>query len=190
VRCTGISGGTWNRDGVIVFATTGGAALKKVSASGGVATAATSLAEGYGAHWRPSFLPDGRHFFYRVATGGIYVGSLDSPERMLIIKDPDNNNVLYSQGHLLFLRDRTLMAQPFDVNRLALTGEPVPVAEQIQTTGFPPSAIFSVSGQASSPISQQRPKAARNWSRSIAQARHPFEPSQRSGNVWRPRIVA
>jgi hypothetical protein len=64
---------------------------------------------------------------------------------MLIIKDPDNNNVLYSQGHLLFLRDRTLMAQPFDVNRLALTGEPVPVAEQIQTTGFPPSAIFSVS---------------------------------------------
>ena len=47
--------------------------------------------------------------------------------------DVSSTNVIYSQDHLLFLRDRTLMAQPFDPARLVLSGDPFPVAEQIQT---------------------------------------------------------
>src|SRR5437879_1954814 len=113
-------GGTWSRDGVIVFAT-GISGLQKVSASGGVPTAATALGAGEAGHRRPFFLPDGRHFLYFAAArlgtpgrGSVYVSSLDSAERKLLINS-DSVNVVYSQGHLLFLRETTLMAQPFDV---------------------------------------------------------------------------
>jgi Tol biopolymer transport system component len=142
------SGGTWSRDGMIVFSPTNTSALQKVSASGGVPTAATVLRAGEGSHWRPFFLPDGRHFLYRAITGSaelpIFIGSLDSTEGNFLLNS-GSNNVLYSQGHLLFLRDTTLMAQPFDSERLVLTGEAVPVAEQVQTQGTPPYGIFSAS---------------------------------------------
>jgi len=144
-------GGTWSRDGVIVFAPTNTSALQKVSAAGGVPTAATSLAQGETSHTQPSFLPDGRHFLYRTGAAApnpglsIYLASLDSAERKLLL-NTDSANVLYSQGHLLFLRETTLMAQPFDARRLELTGEAFPIAEQIQTTaGAPPYGFFSAS---------------------------------------------
>ena len=55
-------------------------------------------------------------------------------------------NVLYAQGHLLFMRETTLMAQPFDARRLVLAGDAFPIAEQIQTTPtIPPYGIFSAS---------------------------------------------
>jgi serine/threonine protein kinase len=143
-------GGTWSRDGVIVFNPGNRTALQKVSASGGAPTAATVLAQGEVGHYRPSFLPDGKHFLYRGSTGSemsgpIYLGSLDSPERKLLLT-ADASNVFYSQGHLLFLRETTLMAQPFDLRRLALTASAFPIAENIQTQGnFPPSGVFSAS---------------------------------------------
>ena len=62
-------GGTWNRDGVIVFAPTPSSALQRVSAAGGVPTTATTLAQGETVHMRPFFLPDGQHFLYRPSTG-------------------------------------------------------------------------------------------------------------------------
>jgi eukaryotic-like serine/threonine-protein kinase len=144
-------GGTWSRDGVIVFEAAYPAALQKVSASGGVPTAATTLGRGEFGHVRPFFLPDGRHFLYRVHTnvsevgGPLYLASLDSAEHKLLL-NVDSSNVLYTQGHLLFLRETTLMAQPFDAQRLVLTGEALPIAEQIQTQNSPPSGVFSASG--------------------------------------------
>ena len=145
-----IRGGTWSRDGVIVFGPTATSGLQKVSAAGGVPTAATVLGQGEVGHVQPTFLPDGRHFLYRANTTGpgpgwpVYVGSLDSAERKLLLNS-DSQNVLYSQGYLLFLRERTLMAQPFDARRLALSGDPFPIAEQIQIQGTPPNGVFSVS---------------------------------------------
>src|SRR5205823_3085497 len=101
---------TWSRDGVIVFAhaaITGGPLLK-VSASGGVMSPATVLGKGETFHLRPAFLPDGRHFSYRAAGGGglqsVYIASLDSPSRTLLFENPDTSNVVYANGHLLFLR--------------------------------------------------------------------------------------
>src|SRR5262249_12290967 len=43
------------------------------------------------------------------------------------------SNAIYAQGYLLFLREGTLMAQPFDPARLVVTGEAIPVAERVQT---------------------------------------------------------
>jgi serine/threonine protein kinase/Tol biopolymer transport system component len=142
-------GGTWGRDGVIVFNPANLVALQKVSESGGVPTAATVLGQGETAHMRPSFLPDGQHFLYRAytgtAAGPIYLASLDSTERKALLS-VDSQNVFYTQGHVLFLRETALMAQPFDPRHLVLTGEPFPIAEQIQTTGTnPPYGVFSTS---------------------------------------------
>ena len=73
------------------------------------------------------------------------MASLDSADRKLLLT-ADANNALYSQGHLLFLREATLMAQPFDAQRLELAGEAFPVAEQIQLgQNVPPNGFFSAS---------------------------------------------
>jgi eukaryotic-like serine/threonine-protein kinase len=141
--------GTWNRDGVIVFAPTPSSALQRVSAAGGVPTAATTLAQDEAVHMRPFFLPDGQHFLYRPSTGPgggpAYVGSLNSFERKFVL-NADSSNVVYSQGYLLFLRESTLMAQPFDAQRLVLTGDAFPIAESVRDSGtINPSGIFSVS---------------------------------------------
>jgi hypothetical protein len=117
-------GGAWSPHGVIVFAPRNPLALQKVSASGGVPTAATVLGPGEMGQRRPFFLPDGRHFLYYALTSGgagsgsIYLASLDSNERKLLLNS-DAGNVLYSQGHLLFLREATLMAQRFDTRTRA-----------------------------------------------------------------------
>jgi eukaryotic-like serine/threonine-protein kinase len=127
-------GGSWSREGVIVFspANTNGPILR-VSSSGGVASPVSSEIGSL-----PWFLPDGQHFLFqaptRVAASGEYLihcGSLDGSKSKLV--GTGSSNALYAQGHLLFVRDGTLMAQPFDVQRLVTAGEAVPVAEQIET---------------------------------------------------------
>lgn len=85
-------------------------------------------------HRHPWFLPDGRHFLYASVVNGvsgatIYAGSLDSPESRIVVQA--NSNAVYASGNLLFLRDATLMAQPFDPNRLVTTGEAIPIAVMI-----------------------------------------------------------
>ena len=133
---------------MIVFARTQASPLQKVSASGGEPTAVTVLEKGETAHWRPFFLPDGQHFLYRAAVGGVggpaYLASLDSADRKLLL-NADSSNVLYARGHLLFLRERTLMAQPFDARRLEPAGDAFPIAEEIQTLGPVMLGVFSAS---------------------------------------------
>jgi len=132
-------GGTWNRDGTIVFAPTIAGPLYRVSASGGVPARVTTVARpgsGQGHRW-PSFLPDGKHFLFFVdwsapedkQGNGIYVGSLDPGEPKLVSSEL-SGTVLYASGNLLYVRDRSLMAQPFSVDRLETTGPPVPIAQQ------------------------------------------------------------
>ena len=128
------AGGTWNRDGVIVFSQPGG--LFRVSAAGGEATPVTNVEESRGetAHLLPRFLPDGRHFLFLVQSrmpeiAGVYLASLDSAESVRLLSTTVKAE--YSLGHVLFLREGTLLAQPFDATRLELTGEPFPVAEQV-----------------------------------------------------------
>jgi serine/threonine protein kinase len=143
-------GGTWNADGVILFADEptatmrpASAGLRRVSASGGVAAPATRS----GAF--PHFLPDGRHFLYMqlgVSAPGVYVGRLDAdePKRILpalvTLVGSQRINVngpvraTYAAGHLFYLdnSDRTVMAQAFDVRRLQLSGAAMRIAENVE----------------------------------------------------------
>jgi Tol biopolymer transport system component len=143
-------GGAWGADGVILINPAINSPLIKVPASGGTPQPATTLVDGDGDHRQPSFLPDGRRFIYEAAAGGVgtvYAASLDAPGRTMLLK-VDSSDVVYSAGHLLFLRGTTLMAQRLDLDRLQVTGDAFPVAEQIQTTrpggpGGLPYGLFS-----------------------------------------------
>ena len=138
-------GGTWSSQGIIVFAPGARSPLLKVSASGGAATPATRLAAVEPGHFRPSFLPDGRRFLYYVANfGGIYAGSLDSDLRKLLFASADTATAQYSNGHVLLLRQSTLVAQRLDLQQLTLLGDAIPIANGIER-GDPPVGMFSVS---------------------------------------------
>ena len=147
-------GGSWSRDGVILFSPLYG--LYRVSQDGGVPTpVATSLVgtrqelQVERTRMSPHFLPDGRHFLFaapshRPETRGIYLGSLDSAETRRLLRD--ESHVAYAPpGYLLFIRDWTLMAQPFDAKRLQITGEPFPVADQLANVVHGMKGSFSVS---------------------------------------------
>jgi Tol biopolymer transport system component len=137
--------GAWNRDDVIVFGDNP-AGLFRVPASGGVPVQITALdpARHEDYHYCPSFLPDGRHFVYtRRSTdpgkSAIYLGSVDAKPEQQSSKPlvASNSQPVYAPsadpgaGYLLFVREGTLMAQPFDNRRLEMKGQPAPVADQV-----------------------------------------------------------
>ncbi len=145
-------GGTWSREDVIVFAPETSGGLYRVSASGGAATPLTKpdTSKRENTHRWPSFLPDGRHFLYLVqgSTGegrtyNIYISSLDGKENNLVLRA--GSNAVYASGHLLFVRESSLMAQPFDVKGRQVRGDAVPIAEQVQFDGTVFRGTFSVS---------------------------------------------
>ncbi len=131
-------GGTWNSDGVIVFAPGITGPLYKVPAAGGTPEAVTKVGLGGSEshHW-PFFLPDGNQFLYFVnwsgpsdaQRNGVYATSLGADTPRLVFSDI-TGNVLFASGYLLYVRDRTLMAQPFDVSRLQTTGPALPLTQQ------------------------------------------------------------
>jgi serine/threonine protein kinase/Tol biopolymer transport system component len=126
-------GAAWSRDGVIVF-TPRPNQLASVPATGGPVTPIVTEDRVQGPvllAW-PDFLPDGRHFIYVAQRqssddSGVYVASLDSKETKLILR-ADMQAKYAAPGYLLFMRDDTLMAQPFNLRRLELYGTPSAVA--------------------------------------------------------------
>jgi Tol biopolymer transport system component len=137
-----ILGGSWSREGVILFGTnTGG--LYRVSQAGGVPGKVTEADTSAGeiGHLRPWFFPDGRHFLYvtrmRNNEGdAIWLASLDSKERKRLVTSRQTGAYVppvppAERGHLLYLQETTLMAQPMDPRRLELVGDPFPIADQV-----------------------------------------------------------
>jgi eukaryotic-like serine/threonine-protein kinase len=126
-------GGTWSKDGVIVFTPDYRTALVQVSAQGGEPKPVTMKTEGADERHRyPSFLPDGRRFLFLrepnndLGNRGMWVGSLDSPEIKPIL--PDYSPFVYAPpGHLVFVRNDALVAQAFDAARLTVAGDAVPI---------------------------------------------------------------
>jgi len=148
-------GGAWNQEDMIIFSDRF-SGLFRVPASGGVPVQVTAVdqANQETAHNFPFFLPDGRHFVYTrrlrdETKSAIYLGSLNArPEQQSSTPLVNSNwNPMYAPsvaagiGYLLFVREGTLMAQPFDNRRLELTGQAAPVAEHVGD-----GRAFSVSG--------------------------------------------
>ncbi len=147
-------GGTWSRDGIILFAASTNTPILRVSAAGGSPAVVTTLdtARHENSHRWPLFLPDGRHFvfFARAASGGanesdaIFAASLDSTEPMKVVVHA-SSSMAYAGGMLIYMREQSLMAQPFDADRLQTSGDAFPIAEQVQYDGSFNRANFSIS---------------------------------------------
>jgi len=143
--------GSWNREGIIVFAPTFNGPLYRVSTEGGTPVQVTELdaSQQEVSHRWSQFLPDGRHFLFFVKSPretvlGGYVGSLDSKEKKLVIRNA--SNVVYAPPrYLLFVRENTLMAQAFDLKNLTVSGDAVAIAQGIQVNPPYGRAILSVS---------------------------------------------
>ncbi len=150
------TGGSWNRDDVIVFAQSiDGGSLRRVAAAGGV-PADVVKAQGAGFTRHPVFLPDGRHFLYTIQFGpseqtGIHVGSLDQKgENRRILPDVSNAQFAPSErsgqpGHLLFVRQNTLMAVPFDASSAQVSGDVFPLADGLGVSPLNAYAPITVS---------------------------------------------
>ena len=144
-------GGAWNREGVIIFCPTPPAPLFRISASGGEATPihTVDMAQGFASRWLPNFLPDGRHYLYLTAIrtgvqGELRVGSLDSNDSKPLLS-VYSNAVYAPPGYLIFRREATLMAQHFDADKLAVAGDPFPIAEDVGFDATSYQGLFSVS---------------------------------------------
>jgi Tol biopolymer transport system component len=147
-------GGTWNRDGEIVFTPDSlGLGLFRVFSWGGSPVEITKLdpSRFEESHRWPVFLPDGKHFLYLAANfsgqlenNAIFLGSLESKERRLLVST--SANAAYAEpGFLLYLRDRTLVAQPFDRRRYVLSGEPHTLSDEVLYFAQVDRAVFSAS---------------------------------------------
>jgi eukaryotic-like serine/threonine-protein kinase len=142
-------GGTWNREGTILFTPTNTSGLMRVAAAGGPATPVTRVAAGQSSHRWAAFLPDGRHFLFMVTLGqpetrGVYVGSLDGGEPTRLLAS-DAAAVYAPPGYLLLVSQGVLSARPFDPVQLAITGEPIPIAPVVAAPSGVGQRVFSAS---------------------------------------------
>jgi Tol biopolymer transport system component len=129
-------GGAWNGDGVILFGAKQYGPLYRIAATGGTPVPATKLAEHEDSHNWPSFLPDGRHFVFladasSTPSHSIRLGSLDSQESVKLVPAAVTNVGFAPPDWLLFVRAGTLVAQRLDVKGAKLSGNPIPLGEQI-----------------------------------------------------------
>jgi Tol biopolymer transport system component/tRNA A-37 threonylcarbamoyl transferase component Bud32 len=148
-------GGTWNREDVVIYAPNVYDPLFRVSAAGGDARQLTKFVDptkDFSHRW-PCFLPDGRHFVFLKwgatprptrTQDAVYVGSLDSDETTFLFQA--SSPVAYAPpGYLLYLRDDTLMAVPFDARSRRVTGTAVPLVARVLCYSNTGSGAFSVS---------------------------------------------
>jgi Tol biopolymer transport system component len=130
------TGGAWSRDDVILFTSSSPRQIMRVSAKGGAP--APTHAETY----FPAFLPDGKHFLY-LRQRSLYVRPVDGGAEQTLLENA--GNAVVASGHLVFVRESTLLAQPFDAERRSLTGEPFPLAENLEVNTGSGSGAFAVS---------------------------------------------
>jgi Tol biopolymer transport system component/tRNA A-37 threonylcarbamoyl transferase component Bud32 len=153
-----VNGATTNGQGTMLFATSLAGPILRVSAGGEPPIPATEIAKGETAHRFPQFLPDGRHFLYFRASSdanqaGVYVGLVDAkPEAQSLKRILATNRQAYyvrsaggGSGRLIFLRESTLFAQPFDPTRMELSGEALQVADGVDSFPGVSYGMFSVS---------------------------------------------
>jgi Tol biopolymer transport system component len=151
-------GSAWSRDGVILFGQ-GRFGLFRISAAGGEVSQVTApdISRQELHHRYPTFLPDGRHFLYSIASGlkearGVYLGSLDGTVKQRLLDDITaikyvaSDDTASGAGWLVFGRDGVLQSRPFNARRLDFTGEPFSLSDKVGSDLiYPNNFTFSVS---------------------------------------------
>ena len=126
-----------------------GVRLLRVSSAGGKSEPLTSLAEGEGQRW-PQVLPGGKAVLFTGGTAGAYEGAnivvqpLPTGVRKIVQRGGYHGRYLPS-GHLVYIHAGTLFAAPFDLDRLEVTGQPVPALEGVTSNSASGSAQFAAS---------------------------------------------
>jgi len=157
--CTGTglgTGGTWNKDGIILFGSENGPLRQVNPAADQPTCTVVGNADRNSFSRFPTFLPDGTHYLYvggvagALESRGVYLAALDDPTPHRILSD--YSSVVYApkmagdaHAHLLFLRDTTLMAQPFDEATRTAVGDPIAIAPDATTSYSAPQVAASVS---------------------------------------------
>jgi Tol biopolymer transport system component len=145
-------GASWGSRGTITFAPTNGSVLQQVSEAGGNPQPLTRFEKGEVGHLWPEFLPGGKAVLFAGAGSGdtrVAVQSVETGERRNLI--PEGTEPRYApSGHLVYAQGESLMAAPFDPQRLKVTGAAVPVVEGVlQSTTFTGAAQYSFSATGS-----------------------------------------
>ncbi len=125
-------GGTWNREGIIVFAPSNNSTLMRVPAAGGSIVPVTAFGL-----W-PQFLPDGRRFIFFGVGGtppapGVFLGTSDGGQPTAV-SAAETAAVFSPPDQLLLLRQGVLFAQRFSPVSGFISGDPVPVAQSVGAT--------------------------------------------------------
>ncbi|MBI4429955.1 MAG: serine/threonine-protein kinase [Ignavibacteriales bacterium] len=147
-------GGTWNKEGVILFAPSAYSPIVSVPSTGGVFNAVTTLdtTEKEQSHRWPYFHPDGEHFLYfaRSTYAGIrpegeklMVASLKTRERKVLLQGMLNG--AFADGFLLAYHNGSLFAYQFDLDKLSVSSPPTEIAGNVQMNPADVFGIFSAS---------------------------------------------
>ena len=146
-------GGTWRTDGTIVFTRgTLGEGLYQVSSGGGPVSSVTRYQTGESNHRWPFFLPDGHQLLFQVlltdSSGGnvneIRVLDLETKEQNVLLRA--DSPAQYANGHLFYIQEENLMAQPFALSSGTLSGAPVAIAQQTRAFSASPSGLLAFQG--------------------------------------------
>ena len=145
------NGASWSSSGIIAFSGMPFSGLQQVSDAGGSPQLMTRLEKGEVTHRRPEFLPSGRAVLFASTpnafnwtNGQAIVQSLSTGERRILVKGVMHPSYAPS-GHLLYMQGGNLMAVPFDLQRLAVSGTAAPVVENILQSPNDGAAQYSLS---------------------------------------------
>ncbi len=136
-------GASWGEDGNIILSPDINRGLVRVPSAGGTPVPVTKLKPGEFTHRWPQVLPGGQAILFTASTSaGTYDGadmdviSLNTGERKTVARGGFSGSYLPTStktGHLIYLHQSTLFAVAFDPSRLAATGSPVPILEDVSS---------------------------------------------------------
>ena len=186
----GVRGASWGADDRIVFADPRG--ILRVSASGGTPEVVIPLEPNERVN-EAQVLPGGQAILFSLGTlssprhGQIATQSLETGERKVHVASGADPRYVPT-GHMVYALEETLVAAPFDLERLEVTGDPVPVLENVRRdygAGSRAQATISASGSLAYVPGGARVNRTLAWV-DRGGGVTPF--SERSGQYYQPRL--